>query len=67
MAIGGVYVGGGIAPKIIWKIKDGTFMKAFKDKGRLSHIVIHIPVKVIMDERTALLGAAFRAAALLNP
>jgi len=67
MAIGGVYVGGGIAPKIIWKIKDGTFMKAFKDKGRLSHIVIHIPVKVIMNERTALLGAAFRAAALLNP
>ena len=67
MAIGGVYVGGGIAPKIIWKIKDGTFMKAFKDKGRLSHIVIHIPVKVIMNERTGLLGAASRAMALLNP
>ncbi len=66
MAIGGVYVGGGIAPKIIWKLKDGTFMKAFKDKGRLSHIVVHIPVKVIMNERTALLGAAFRAMALLK-
>jgi glucokinase len=66
MAIGGVYVGGGIAPKIIWKLKDGTFMKAFKDKGRLSHIVVHIPVKVIMNERTALLGAASRALVLLK-
>jgi glucokinase len=66
MAIGGVYVGGGIAPKIIWKLKDGTFMKAFKNKGRLSHIVAHIPVKVIMNEKTALLGAASCAANLLN-
>ncbi len=66
MAVGGVYIGGGIAPKIIWKLKDGTFMKAFKDKGRLSRIVAHIPVKVIMNERTALLGAASRATALLK-
>ncbi len=66
MAVGGVYIGGGIAPKIIWKMKDGTFMKAFKDKGRLSHIVVPIPVKVIMNERTALLGAASRAMALLK-
>ena len=66
MAVGGVYVGGGIAPKIIWKLKDGTFMKAFKDKGRLSRIVAQIPVKVIMNERTALLGAASRAANLLK-
>ncbi len=66
MAVGGVYVGGGIAPKIIWKLKDGTFMKAFKDKGRLSRIVAQIPVKVIMNERTALLGAASRAASLLK-
>jgi len=66
VAIGGVYIGGGIAPKIIWKLKDGIFMKAFKDKGRLSHIVVHIPVKVIMNERTTLLGAASRAMALLR-
>jgi glucokinase len=66
MAVGGVYVGGGIAPKIIWKLKDGTFMKAFKDKGRLSRIVAQIPVKVIMNERTALLGAASRATNLLR-
>jgi len=66
VAIGGVYIGGGIAPKIIWKLKDGIFMKAFKDKGRLSHIVVHIPVKVIMNERTTLLGAASRAMVLLR-
>jgi glucokinase len=66
MAIGGVYIGGGIAPKIIWKLKDGTFIKAFKDKGRLSRIVAHIPVKVIMNEKTALLGAASRAASLTS-
>jgi len=66
MAVGGVYIGGGIAPKIIWKLKDGTFMKAFKDKGRLSRIVAQIPVRVILNERTALLGAASRAVALLK-
>jgi glucokinase len=66
MAVGGVFIGGGIAPKIIWKLKDGTFMKAFKDKGRLSHIVVHIPIKVIMNERTALLGAASRAMVLVK-
>jgi glucokinase len=66
MAVGGVFIGGGIAPRIIWKLKDRTFMKAFKEKGRLSHIVVPIPVKVIMNERTALLGAASRAMALLK-
>jgi glucokinase len=66
MAVRGVFIGGGIAPKIIWKLKDGTFMKAFKNKGRLSHIVAPIPVKVIMNEKTALLGAASRAMALLK-
>lgn len=66
MAVGGIYIGGGIAPKIIWKLKDGTFMEAFKDKGRLSEIVDQIPVKVIMSDRAALLGAAYHARELLN-
>jgi len=66
MAVGGVYVGGGIAPKIIWKLKDGTFMQAFRDKGRLSDVVAHIPVKVIMNDRAALLGAASHALDLLK-
>ncbi len=58
MAVSGVYIGGGIAPKIIAKLKDGTFMNAFRNKGRLSSIVEHIPVRVIMNDRAALLGAA---------
>jgi len=65
MATGGLYIGGGIAPKIIKKLKDGTFMKAFKNKGRLSSIVERIPVKVIMNDRAALLGAAAYAANML--
>jgi len=66
MAVGGLYLGGGIAPKIIWKLKDRTFMKAFKDKGRLSEVLEHIPVKVIMNDRAALLGAASHAMKLLE-
>jgi len=66
MAMGGIYIGGGIAPKIIWKLRDGTFMKAFKEKGRYSNMMGTIPVKVIMNERTALMGAAYRAMELLD-
>jgi glucokinase len=66
MAIGGVYIGGGIAPKIIRKLKNTTFMKAFKNKGRYSGMLAHIPVKVIMNDRAALLGAARYAMKLLE-
>jgi len=66
MALGGVYIGGGIAPKIIWKLKDGAFMQAFRDKGRLSDVVNRIPVKVIMNDKAALLGAASYAMKLLK-
>jgi len=58
MAVGGVYIGGGIAPKIIWKLKGRIFMEAFKNKGRLSKVLADIPVKVILNDRAALLGAA---------
>jgi glucokinase len=63
MGMGGVFVGGGIAPKIITKLTDGTFMRMFTDKGRLSPLLEATPVRVIMNDRTALLGAA-RCAAL---
>jgi glucokinase len=55
---GGLYVGGGIAPKIIEKLKDGAFMRAFVDKGRMSALAESIPVHVILDDKTALYGAA---------
>lgn len=58
VATGGLYVGGGIAPKILAKLKDGTFMRAFTDKGRFSSFNADIPVHIILDEKTALYGAA---------
>ena len=58
MAGGGLYVGGGIAPKIREKLKDGTFMKAFTDKGRLSSLVAATPVHIILEDKTAVFGAA---------
>ncbi len=65
-ATGGVYLGGGIAPKIAAKLADGAFIKAFKDKGRLSPMVSAAPVYIIMNPKTALLGAATYAARRLN-
>jgi glucokinase len=61
-AIGGVYVGGGIAPKLLAKLKDGTFMRAFLDKGRYRQLLSSIPVRVILNDQAALQGAAFYAA-----
>ena len=63
-AVGGVYVGGGIAPKILEKLRDGVFMTAFGDKGRLSPLLKIVPVRVILNPRTALHGAASCAALL---
>lgn len=57
-ALGGVYIGGGIAPKIIDRLQDGLFMKAFADKGRFSKLMLSMPVKVILNDRAALLGAS---------
>ena len=55
---GGVYIGGGIAPKILAKLLDGTFMHAFADKGRFTSLLSDIPVYVIQSGQTALRGAA---------
>jgi glucokinase len=63
-AIGGVYVGGGIAPKVLDKLREGTFMGAFKDKGRYRELVSSIPVYVVLNDKAALRGAAYHAASL---
>jgi glucokinase len=52
MATGGVYVGGGIAPKNLDKLKDGAFMKRFLAKGRMKRLLEAIPVKVILNDMT---------------
>ncbi len=58
---GGVYIGGGIAPKIISLIKAGEFMKAFLAKGRFSSFLSEVPVKVILNDKAALTGVAHYA------
>jgi glucokinase len=62
MALGGVYVGGGIAPRILHMLSDGVFISAFVDKGRMRSLLETIPVWVIRNDKTALLGAARYAA-----
>ena len=64
LAMGGVYIGGGIAPKILPALQDGTFMKSFLAKGRYKRLLAKIPVRVILNPHTALLGAASIAAGM---
>jgi glucokinase len=66
VATGGVFIGGGIAPKIIKKLSDPAFMDAFSEKGRVAPLMRNIPVRVITNDKTALLGAGRVAALQLN-
>lgn len=61
LSIGGVYIGGGIAPKILNELREGGFMKRFIQKGRFTSLLLAMPVKVVLNENTALLGAAYYA------
>lgn len=62
---GGVYVAGGIAPKIIDKLKEGGFLNAFRDKGRFAALMGEIPVHVVMNPAAGLLGAVHEARRML--
>lgn len=64
LALGGVIVAGGIAPKIRAKLIDGSFMTAFRAKGRLESLLASIPVRVALDPYAPLWGAARLAAAM---
>lgn len=57
LAIGGVYIGGGIAPKILSAMQDGRFMQAFKAKGRFQPLLDKLSVKLSLNPRTPLIGA----------
>jgi len=63
LAVGGMYLGGGIAPKILKTMQSGPFMQAFTDKGRLSDLLVKTPVRIILESRCALMGAAAYAEA----
>ena len=66
MSRGGLYLGGGIAPKILPLLQGATFLEAFLNKGRMRPLLEAMPVKVILNDRAALFGAALRAAQLAN-
>jgi glucokinase len=58
LALAGIYVGGGIAPKILPAIESGAFMEAFLDKAPMTEMLTRVPVKVIMNSQAGLIGAA---------
>jgi glucokinase len=58
MTTGGMYLGGGISPKIIPKIDPEGFLRSFVYKGRFKHVLESVPVRVILSDKAALLGAA---------
>ena len=56
LSTGGVYIGGGIAPKILEKLKECGFIQTFTNKGRLSVLVSQMPVMVVLNDKIPLLG-----------
>jgi glucokinase len=62
LATGGVYIAGGIAPRIVGRLDGSSFLTAFRNKGRLSPLLARIPMHVIMNPSVGLLGAAAVAA-----
>ncbi|MFO0731656.1 MAG: glucokinase [Nitrospiraceae bacterium] len=64
LTLDGVYVAGGIAPKLLKKLQDGSFMRGFTNKGRYKRLMSQIPVRIVMNDKAGLLGAASVAAQL---
>ncbi|HUN60436.1 MAG TPA: glucokinase [Candidatus Sulfotelmatobacter sp.] len=61
LALGGVYVAGGIAVKILPKMTDGTFFKSFQDKWHFENMLADVPVSIVLNESAPLIGAAYEA------
>jgi glucokinase len=66
LAYGGIYVAGGIALKLLPKIKDGSFVRAFCDKAHVADVLARIPIAVVLDEDTPLWGTAYQALAAIS-
>ena len=67
LAVDGIYVAGGIAPKVKSAIASGGFLEAFRSKGRLTPLLERIPVTLVLDDRVAVWGAAAYAMAHASP
>lgn len=63
---GGVFVAGGIAPKILPKMTDGTFLKAFRAKEKFEEMLSRVPVQIVLNEEAPMLGAAAEASRVLG-
>jgi len=63
---GGVFVAGGIAPKILPKMQDGTFLRAFRNKEKFDQMLSGMPVQIVLNEEAPMLGAAAEAARVLR-
>jgi glucokinase len=61
MAVGGAYIAGGIATKILPKLQDGAFYKAFCGAGKLAQVLAGVPISVVVNEDAPMLGAAYEA------
>jgi len=66
VATAGVYIGGGIAPKILPALEGGRFLDAFRDKPPMADLLATIPVRIILNEQAGLVGASVHAAALAS-
>ena len=66
VATAGVYVGGGIAPKILPALETGRFLESFRDKPPMSDLLATIPIRVILNEQAGLVGASVHAAQLAS-
>ncbi len=63
---GGMFVAGGIAPKILPKMKDGTFLQGFREKEKFEEMLSHVPVQIVLNQEAPMLGAAAEAARALR-
>jgi glucokinase len=66
LALGGVYVAGGIAVKILPKMKDGTFFNSFRDKWHFEAMLSDVPLSIVLNESAPLIGAAYEAYATVK-
>jgi len=66
LSTGGVVVGGGIAPKILPAMQNGSFMRSFVTKGRYQKLLENMPVEIILNDKAALIGAAHYAAVMMT-
>ncbi len=61
LALGGVYVAGGIAPKIVAQLRNGTFLRAFCGKSKFASVLARVPISVVVNEDAPVWGAAYQA------